>query len=89
MKFWNDDWRTELEEKNYGCYERLCECRNTLADIGIMAKLMFKYNNELFTAEECLDRMIEWVCGWNNQFELSDVEEPQKYERMLKQVLTI
>lgn len=85
---WNDDWRMELERDYYDCFERLCECRNNKSDVVIMAKLMYKYNKDK-TAEECLDRMIEWVCGWNNQFELSDVEEPQKYERMLKKVLTI
>lgn len=83
MKFWDDSWRTELEEKNYNCYERLCECRNTLADIKIMAKLMFKYNNELFTAEECLDRTADWVCDWNNQFYLFD-KIGENYDDIIK-----
>ena len=71
---WNDDWREELEEKNYKCYMRLCECRNTRNDIKIMAKLMYRYNSH-YTPEECLDRMIEWVCEWNNQVNLIPDEE--------------
>lgn len=84
---WNDDWRMELENKYYGCYERLCECRNNRNDVVLMASLMYKYNSDK-TAEECLDRMIEWVCGWNNQDELEDICIPKKYEKMLNMVLT-
>ena len=69
---WNDDWRDELKEKNYGCYERLCECRNTKKDIERMAKLMYKYNKDRVTAEDCLIRMMEWVGDWNSQWRMTD-----------------
>lgn len=65
---WNDSWIKELEEKDNDCYYRLCECRNVKKDILKMARLMYSYNNEYRTKEECLDRMCEWVCCWNNQF---------------------
>ena len=68
---WNDDWRTELEKTNEGCYIRLCECRNTKNDVILMAKLMYKYN-PLIGAEDCFIRMIEWVGDWNNQFNVVD-----------------
>ena len=68
---WCDDWRTELKENNYGCYERLCECRNNANDVVLMANLMHKYNPTI-DKEDCLNRMIEWVGDWNNQFELMD-----------------
>ena len=54
---WNNDWRSELEIKNPECYERLCECRNTKHDILIIAKLMYRYNQDR-TKEDCLDRTI-------------------------------
>lgn len=76
---WNDDWRNELENNNESCFTRLCECRNTKNDILIMSKLVYKYNKDK-TVEDCLDRICEWVCCWNNQFEceLTD-EEYKKY----------
>lgn len=67
----NDDWRNELEEFNYDCYERLCECRNTKTDIVTMSRLMCKYNPHK-KIEECVERIIEWVTDWNNQYYLSD-----------------
>ena len=66
---WNNDWRSELEIKNPECYERLCECRNTKHDILIIAKLMYRYNQDR-TKYDCLDRTIEWLTDWNSQFEL-------------------
>lgn len=68
---WCDNWRTELEEKNYNCYIRLCECRNTINDVVLMARLMWKYNPSM-SKSDCLDRMIEWVGDWNNQFSIAD-----------------
>lgn len=64
---WNDDWRNELKETDEECYYRLCECRNSKKDLFKMACLLKKYNKDKSNAE-CLDRMIEWVCDWNNQF---------------------
>lgn len=68
MNEWNDTW---IDELNNDCYIRLCECRNIKKDILYMAKLMFKYNPNK-NVETCLDRVIEWVTDWNNQFELFD-----------------
>jgi hypothetical protein len=77
---WNDDWRSELEIKNPECYERLCECRNTKHDILIIAKLMYRYNQDR-TKEDCLDRTIEWITDWNNQIEIYPNEED--YQKIL------
>ena len=68
---WNDDWREELEEKDYNCYMRLCECRNTRKDVIKMAKLVGKYNPTQ-PAEECLIHMMEWVGEWNGQYMVTD-----------------
>jgi hypothetical protein len=76
----NNDWRSELEIKNPECYERLCECRNTKHDILIIAKLMYRYNQDR-TKEDCLDRTIEWITDWNNQIEIYPNEED--YQKIL------
>ena len=73
---WNDNWRSELESKNYLCYIRLCECRNTQKDIITMATLMYKYNKEKFNPEDCLIRMLEWV-DMNGQWEIADLTQKQ------------
>lgn len=77
---WNNDWRTELKLKNGECYIRLCECRNTKEDILLMAKMNRKYNSGM-TKEDCLDRIIEWVTDWNNQYEIDFTRD--EYNRML------
>ena len=77
---WNNDWRSELEIKNPECYERLCEGRNTKHDILIIAKLMYRYNQDR-TKEDCLDRTIEWITDWNNQIEIYPNEED--YQKIL------
>lgn len=69
---WNDDWRQELEMKNEPCFTRLCECRNTYNDIKIISKYMHKYNEDK-TKEECVDRTLEWISSWNNQYEFFDL----------------
>ena len=60
----NDDWRETINSKV--CL-RLCECRNTKNDIFIIAKEMWKFNPDK-KFEDCLDRTIEWVLCWNNQY---------------------
>lgn len=67
----NNEWRTELENTDYDCYIRLCECRNTRNDIINMAKLVRKYNPTV-DPENCLVYMLEWVGDWNNQYEVAD-----------------
>lgn len=78
---WNDDWRDELQEKNYNCYLRLCECRNTKNDLKIIAKIMFKYNVGK-GAQDCLDRTISWLTDWNNQVDLIPLKE--EYDEILE-----
>ena len=80
---WNDDWRFELETKNPECYTRLCECKNTKNDILIISRIMYKYNQDR-TKEKCLDRTIEWLTDWNNQFELYLSET--EYQKILSKM---
>lgn len=80
----NNDWRTELEEKNYDVYLRLCECRNTRNDIVIMSKYVKKYNPNV-SAEDCLIYMLEWVGDLNGQYSTTDLTE-EEYAEMLKKV---
>ena len=81
---YNDDWRIELSDRNPRMIERLAECRSTVNDVFYMAKMMHKYNINR-TAVECLDRMIEWVCGWNSQsYILNDIYE--KYDKKVKTI---
>ena len=49
-----------------------------------MAKLMYKYNKEKATAEDCLIRMLEWVGGWNNQFMVADLSQEEFKEAIEK-----
>ena len=72
---WNDNWRSELESKDYLCYIRLCECRNTRNDMIKMAKLMYGFNRWA-DPEDCLIRMMEWM-DMNSQWELADLTEDE------------
>ena len=81
---WNDDWRTELKTVDYGCYVRLCECRNTRKDLLTMSKLVFKYNPTM-PAEECVIRILEWVGEWNGQYMVTDLTTDE-YKNLIKNV---
>ena len=72
---WNDNWRSELESKDYLCYIRLCECRNTRNDMIKMAKLMYRFNSWA-DPEDCLIRMMEWM-DMNSQWELADLTQKE------------
>ena len=87
---WNDNWRSELESKNYLCYIRLCECRNTKSDVILMSKLMYKYNPTK-DPEDCFCRMVEWVGDWNNQFNIMDYfyASKENYQKALDKVKKI
>lgn len=87
MNEWrNDDWRLELEGSYEDCYLRLCECRNTRKDLEIIASLMYQYNSDK-TAEECVEKTLEWVGDWNGQFEVTDLTKDE-YEKLIEKVLT-
>lgn len=77
---WNDNWRSELESKDYLCYIRLCECRNSRHDMIKMAKLMYKFNSWA-EPEDCLIRMMEWM-DMNSQFYLTDLTQ-EEFENAL------
>ena len=81
---WNNDWRIELSHKDPECYERLCDCVNTKKDIITMARLNYKHN-PFKEKEDCLDRILEWVTDWNNQFDLYPNTE-KEYNRMLSRI---
>lgn len=72
---WNDNWRSELESRDYLCYIRLCECRNTRNDMIKMAKIMYKFNRWA-DPEDCLIRMMEWM-DMNSQWELADLTKDE------------
>lgn len=74
-------WEENLEED---VYIRLCECRSTLKDIPILAKVVVKVDEDM-TPQDALDFMIEWVTDYNNQWELYD-EIDRRYSKMLKEV---
>ncbi len=77
---WNDNWRLELESKDYLCYIRLCECRNTRNDMIKMAKLMYRFNSWA-EPEDCLIRMMEWM-DMNSQWELADLTQTEFEEAL-------
>lgn len=80
----NNDWRDELEKTNYGCYMRLCECRNTRNDIIIMSRLVKKYNPTM-EAEDCFIYMLEWVGDLNGQYNITDLTRDE-YREMLDKI---
>ena len=82
IKAWNDNWRSELESKDYLCYIRLCECRNTRTDMIKMAKLMYRFNRWA-DPEDCLIRMMEWM-DMNSQWELADLTQTEFNEAVEK-----
>ena len=82
IKTWNDNWRSELESKDYLCYIRLCECRNTRTDMIKMAKLMYRFNRWA-DPEDCLIRMMEWM-DMNSQWELADLTQTEFNEAVEK-----
>lgn len=82
---WNNDWRTKLENEHEEVYIRLCECRNSLADMVIMSRLVHEYNPSK-TKEDCFELIIEWVCDWNSQDYLYDRLTTSKYQEMLSQI---
>jgi hypothetical protein len=52
-----------------------------------MAKEMWKFNpNKKF--EDCLDRMIEWVLDWNNQYDDFEItkDDCDKWIKKVKEV---
>lgn len=81
---WNNDWRDKLKKTDYGCYERLCECRNTRKDVIKMAKLVKEYNSTI-SAEECLIYMIEWVGDWNSQYMVTDFST-EEYKNAISEI---
>ena len=81
---WNDDWRDELKTVDYGCYVRLCECRNTRKDLLTMSRLVFKYNPTT-PPEECVIRILEWVGEWNGQYMVTDLTTGE-YNDLIKSV---
>lgn len=77
---YNDDWRDELEKDNPKVFERFCAAKNTPADIKVIYKLMYKYNNTK-SKEEVLDRVLTWITDWNNQINIYPSDE--EYKKLL------
>ena len=67
---WDDNWRDKLKKNYPSCYDRFCNGKNIKSDIITIAKLMYEYNCTIYTKEDCLDRTLTWITGWNNQVEL-------------------
>lgn len=81
-KHWNDDWREELKRDDPACYQRLCDCKSIKKDLRKIAKLMYKYN-VANGKEETLNRTIDWICDWNNQFSLMP-DDNIEYDKLLE-----
>lgn len=79
---WCDYWRDYLKANYYSVYKRLCECRNTKSDLLLIAKVIYRFNNNDYTKEECLDRTISWLTDWNNQPELIPINYKWYLDRM-------
>lgn len=71
---WDDSWRDNISEE---VYDRLCTCCNSWKDIKIMGRAI-KAVNPTRSAEECAERILEWVCDWNNQWQLDPTEDEYK-----------
>ena len=79
MKSW-------LDNLPQGVHNRLSECRNKRADLRTMVKAMWKWEQENATGKskaEVVDKILEWVGDWNNQFEVADVTDVE-YQELLR-----
>ena len=81
MSSFSDNWRDDLKRENYEAWVRLCECHNTRTDLKNIAKRCWKENRTKHTKEECLDHIIEWICGDNNQVSL--IPDDDEYKKIL------
>lgn len=63
---WDNSWRDNIPGE---VRSRLAECRNTWKDIKIMGRAMYEVNPDV-DPEDCAVRILEWVCDWNNQYNL-------------------
>lgn len=68
---WDNSWRDDIPGD---VRERLAACCNRWNDIRIMGRAMQQVNPDR-TAEECAERILEWVCDWNNQYTLDPTKE--------------
>lgn len=78
---YNDDWRNNISSE---MLDRLAECRNKAMDVVEMASAMHEVNPDK-TAEQCFERMLEWVGDWNGQYNITD-KIYSNYEWYLKRV---
>lgn len=62
----DSDWQSHLPE---AVYDRLCMCRSTKKDIGILARAFWNYSHRVeknnMTERDCLDFILTWVLDWN------------------------
>lgn len=60
------EWQQHLPE---AVYDRLCYCKSTKKDIGILARAFYHYSSKVqekgWTKEDCLNHILEWVLDWN------------------------
>lgn len=60
------DWQQHLPED---VYNRLCYCKSTKKDIGILARAFYHYSHKVkekgWSKEDCLNHILEWVLDWN------------------------
>ena len=80
--YWDNDWLNDLRRDNSNLRDRLANCKSTARDLKIIAKIMWRYNRSSHTKEECLDRTIEWITGWNNQVGL--IPDSDEYKKILE-----
>lgn len=71
---WDNSWRDNIPGD---VRERLAACCNSWKDIKIMARAM-KAVNPNRSAEDCAERILEWVCDWNNQWQLDPTIDEYK-----------
>lgn len=78
---WNNDWRYDIPGD---VRSRLADCKNTWNDIKVMGRAM-KVANPDRSAEDCAERILDWVLDWNNQFDQLDPTEAQ-YKELIKYI---
>ena len=78
---WNNDWRYDIPGE---VRSRLADCNNTWNDIKVMGRAM-KVANPDRSAEDCAERILDWVLDWNNQFDQLDPTEAQ-YKELIKYI---
>lgn len=81
----NSKWSQFLDLLNDDVYTRLCECRNTKADIKTLAKAHYQIYKDTHTPSDSIIAILEHLSCNSQLFDLTN-EELKKLEKTLERI---